>query len=76
MAAEQRRLAERPTERGNPRRTGPLKGKYATRNVAGQKLPQWQHEITGAGRVWYCIDRKEHIVWVTKVSLSHPKETE
>jgi hypothetical protein len=26
----------------------------ATRDLRGEKLEQWQYEITGAGRVWYC----------------------
>jgi len=76
MGAERERLEEKPTDRGNPRRTGPLKGKYAERSVAGRKLPQWQHEITAAGRIWYCLDRERRTIWVTKVSLSHPKETD
>lgn len=39
-------------------------------------LPQWQHELSGGGRVFYCPDRTDRIVWVTKVDLAHPKETE
>lgn len=76
MQQERQRLAERPLDRGNPRRTGPLKGKYAQRTVGGTALPQWQHEMTGAGRVWYCVDKKARTVWITKVSLTHPKETD
>lgn len=77
MTAERDRLRARPMDRSrNPRRTGPLAGPLATRRVGTKTLPQWQHELTAAGRIWYCPDKDERIVWVTKVSLSHPKETD
>lgn len=77
MAAEKRRLETRPTDRSaNPRRTAQLKGKLKDRLIGDKRLPQWQHEITGAGRIWYCVDKEQRVVWVTKVSLSHPKETD
>jgi hypothetical protein len=44
--------------------------------VDGQALPQWQHEITGAGRIHYCPDKATRTVWVTLVNLGHPRETE
>lgn len=77
IAAEEERLRNRPLDRSaNPRRTGQLRGSLSHRVIGEKKLPQWQQEITGAGRVWYCPDKDERIVWVTKVSLSHPKATE
>lgn len=77
MAAERERLRTRPLDRSaNPRRTARLRGGLASRSVDGKSLPQWQHQITSAGRVWYCPDKDEHIVWVTQVDLSHPKSTE
>lgn len=76
MAAERERLRSEPTARTNPRRTHQLKGKLGTRKVGDVRLPQWQHEITGAGRIWYCPDTDERVIWVTMVSLSHPKQTE
>lgn len=77
MSAERARLTERPTFRGdNPRWTHQLKHDLATRRVGSDKLPQWQHELTSGGRIWYCIDKEERVVWVTNVALSHPKETE
>jgi hypothetical protein len=41
--------------------------------IGGKRLPQWQHEITGAGRVWYCPDKEVRVVWITYVSLAHPQ---
>lgn len=76
MAAELERLTHRPLERGNPRTTGPLKGSLAWRRVGDRRLPQCQHELPGAGRLWYCVDEDARIIWVTKVSLSHPHETD
>jgi len=71
------RLCTRPLDRGdNPRRTHQLKGPLAFKWVEEKKLPQWQHEITGGGRVWYCPDRSTHIVWLVKATLSHPHETD
>jgi hypothetical protein len=54
----------------------PLKGRLAQATVERKKLDQWQHEITGAGRVWYCLDRKQDIVWMTHASVGHPKARE
>lgn len=77
MARERERLRNRPLHRGdNPRRTHPLKGSLGKKSIGGQKLPQWQHELTGAGCIWYCPDRDQRVVWVTKVEPSHPKETD
>ncbi|HEX9888336.1 MAG TPA: hypothetical protein VGA69_02575 [Nitriliruptorales bacterium] len=71
------RLRTRPLDRrDNPRRLAQLKGKFKTKRVGDKRLPQWQYEITSAGRVWFCPDKDERIVWVTKVDLAHPKETE
>jgi hypothetical protein len=39
-------------------------------------LPQWQHEVSGSGRVFYCPDLADKVVCVTRVDLAHPKETE
>lgn len=53
-----------------------LKGELATRDVQGRKLEQWQYEVTGAGRVWYCIDDTHRRVLLTLASIGHPKATE
>lgn len=77
MAKVRDRLCTKPLYRGdNPRRTARLRGSLATRRVGDSSLPQWQHEITGAGRIWYCPDLQSHTVWVTHVTMSHPKATE
>lgn len=76
MNAELERLRERPLERTNPRRTSKLQGKLRYRVIGGQRYEQWQQEITGAGRLWYCPDKDARTIWITKVSLSHPKETD
>ena len=66
--------------RADPRRRddrqGPLKADLATRLVGGASLPQWQYEVTGGGRVWYCIDDKKSVVWLSNASASHPKATD
>jgi hypothetical protein len=77
MEEESERLTTRPLDRSqNPRRTQKLKGKLATERISGKHLDQWQHELTSAGRIWYCPDKENHIIWVTAVRLSHPKATE
>lgn len=77
MAALRERLRLRPLDRrDNPQRLGPPKGKLKDKKVGGKRLPQWQFEITSSGRVWFCPDKSERVVWVTKVDLAHPKETE
>lgn len=77
MAAERDRLRFRPLDRSaNPRRTARLKAGLASRVVGGKSLPQWQHELAAAGRIWFCPDKAEHIVWITYVDLRHPKATD
>jgi hypothetical protein len=39
-------------------------------------LEQWQYEVTGGGRLWYCIDDRRHLVWLTDAMVGHPKVTE
>lgn len=53
-----------------------LKGNLATRELKGAQLEQWQYEVTGAGRVWYCIDDEHRRVLVTLATMGHPKSTE
>lgn len=77
MHDERERLVHRPLDRGdNPRRTHQLKGELAQRRIGDRTLDQWQHELSGPGRIWYCPDKKERVIWVTRVSLNHPKETD
>jgi hypothetical protein len=53
-----------------------LKGSLGSRAMDGVELEQWQHEVTGAGRLWYCIDDIRRIVWMTACSVGHPRVTE
>jgi len=57
-------------------RQHPLKGSLAIRTVNGEALEQWQHEVTGAGRLWYCIDNRRRTAWLTEATPGHPKATE
>lgn len=66
MAVERDRLTSRPLDRSaNPRRTGRLKAGLASRRVGETHLPQWQQEITAAGRLWYCPDVETRTIWIT-----------
>lgn len=77
MAATRERLRFRPIDRSdNPNRTHRLKPPLDSKTINGQKLPQWQHEITSAGRIHYCPDKTTRTVWVTMVDLRHPKAPE
>jgi hypothetical protein len=69
-------LSKNPRDRSNPGRQHPLKGELGTREVKGARLEQWQYEITGAGRVWYCIDDEHQRVLLTLAATGHPKATE
>src|SRR2546427_263261 len=53
------RIATDPRQRTE--RQHPLKGSLGTRCVNGEMLEQWQYEVTGGGRLWYCIDDERHL---------------
>ena len=63
-----------PRERTN--RQHPLKGGLGSRSVNGEEMEQWQYEVTGGGRIWYCIDDEKRTVWLTYAMTGHPKVTE
>ena len=66
-----------PRDRGAaPGRVHQLKGALSIRELKGKLLEQWQYEVTGAGRVWYCIDDANRRVLLVLASVGHPKETE
>ncbi len=69
-------LARDPRNRSNAARQHPLLGELGTRDVRGEKLEQWQYEVTGAGRIWFCIDDAYRRVLLTLVTTGHPKATE
>ncbi|TMK88184.1 MAG: hypothetical protein E6G57_08280 [Actinobacteria bacterium] len=54
----------------------PLKGDLGKRTVKGKQLDQWEYEVTGGGRVFYCIDDDERVAWMTLASPGHPKATD
>ena len=62
--------------RRRDQRQHPLKGELGHRDVGGTRLEQWQYEVTGAGRIWYCVDDATRTVWMTDCSIGHPKTTE
>ena len=39
-------------------------------------LDQWQYEVTGAGRIWYCIDDERRTLYLTLATVVHPRQTE
>lgn len=53
-----------------------LKGSLATAPHAGDQMPQWQIEVTGAGRIWYLVDDDRKTVWIVEARTGHPKATE
>ncbi len=69
-------LSERPTNPENRARQHRLHGALSTRDVHGQLLDQWQYEVTGAGRIWYCPDPDRRIVWIVHAGPGHPKQTD
>lgn len=71
------RLRLRPLDRSdNARRMHRLKPPLDSARIGDRRLPQWQYELTAAGRIHYCSDPDARIVWITMVTLSHPKRTE
>ncbi len=76
MAVVRERLRTRPLDRSdNPNRTHRLKPPLHEHQVDGVRLTQWQHKMTSSGRVWYAVDVVARTVWVTRVSLTAPRET-
>ena len=69
-------LTLRPDDRSYSHRQHPLRGELGTRMIGSKTLAQWQYEVTGGGRIWYCIDPDERIVWLTSASTGHPRETD
>jgi hypothetical protein len=57
-------------------RQHPLRGALSTGTYQGRQLPQWQFEVTGAGRIWYLVDAERRRVYVTIAGTGHPKVTE
>lgn len=68
------RITSDPRQRDT--RQHPLRGSLGSRVVNGQEFEQWQYEVTAGGRIWYCIDDAQKIVWMTDAQVGHPKATE
>lgn len=68
------KLTADPRERSG--RQHPLKGSLGSRTVNGEEMEQWQYEVTGGGRLWYCIDDAKRTVWLVEAAPGHPKATE
>jgi hypothetical protein len=49
-----------------------LRGRLATAMVKGRALDRWQIEVTGAGRIWYLVDREGATVWIDYAGSAHP----
>lgn len=69
-------LARAPRRPANPKRQHRLRGELSSKTVAGIDLEHWQYEVTGGGRIWYCPDDERGVVWITKATTGHPRETE
>lgn len=46
---------------------------YSHRDVKGSRLPQWQYEVTGGGRVWYVANEANRTVWTVFAGRDIPK---
>lgn len=69
-------ITRNPRDRSNPSRQAQLRYDLATRTIGGKVLEQWQYEVTGAGRIWYCPEDANMTVLLTRASRGHPKETD
>src|SRR5262245_35005968 len=58
-------LRTRPTRPANPERQHKLKWAVEAREIKGKKLDQWQYEVTGGARIWYCPDPDTKTVYMT-----------
>ena len=53
-----------------------LRDNLATGMVKGRALDRWQIEVTGAGRVWYLVDREAATIWIDYAGPGHPRATD
>jgi len=53
-----------------------LRHQLAMGMVKGRELEHWQLEVTGAGRVWYLVDRETRTIWIDYAAPGHPKATD
>ena len=69
-------LTRAPRDRSTPARQAQLRLDLATRTIGGRRFEQWQYEVTGAGRIWYCPDPEKMSVFVTYAGVGHPRATD
>lgn len=69
------RLSASPRDPSNHERQHRLRGTLSIKTVKGTDLEQWQYEVTGGGRIWYCPDDGDGIVWITHAGTGHPSAT-
>jgi hypothetical protein len=53
-----------------------LRSPLAERDHQGRRLPQWQYEVTGGGRVWYLVDAEKRLLVLWYAGTGHPKPTD
>lgn len=53
-----------------------LKGTEAFGEFDGRRLPKWQYEVTGGGRIWYLLDEERRTLWLMYAGTGHPKQTD
>lgn len=68
-------IREDPAPQVRSQRHQRLHGNLATRMFRGRVLHRWQIEVTGAGRIWYLVDRENATIWIDYAGPGHPKET-
>jgi hypothetical protein len=39
----------------------------------GQRLEQWQYEVTGGGRIWYLVNHDTRTAFLVHAGPGHPK---
>jgi hypothetical protein len=69
-------LTRAPRDRSNPARQAQLRLDLATRTIGGREFEQWQYEVTGGGRIWYCPDPDRKSVLITYAGVRHPRATD
>jgi hypothetical protein len=69
-------LTRAPRDRSNPARQSQLRLDLATRTIGGREFEQWQYEVTGGGRIWYCPDPEKMSVFITYAGVGHPRATD
>ena len=69
-------LTRAPRDRSNPARQAQLRLALATRTIGGRQFEQWQYEVTGGGRIWYCPDPDRKRVLITYAGVGHPRATD